>query len=544
MGNGAGVYQPRALEALNQRDIDEFDDIDRRCRRGYYQNHPEDYRQTLRAAIKNSRIDILETLLSCHDKSADIYPLHMAATYGVLECTELLITAGYSPTSVDSNGRSPLHCCAACNSGEAVICAEYLINFGKKALKMKDISGSTPLAIAVSRNHVEMVRLLLKFGSSLTYADKRGKTVVDLAKESTSDEIKSLLGVHPSSSAARTQAKVSSAIDEARIMQVWEKFFENAFLALEAESEYGVIADRGTFDTVTKRNAPKSPAMYSGELSDRDSRNSGREPSMLAEDAVSWFDWVLCPAGAYSNEVDQYYVVCKQGYYTKWFSELADEFSYVLQSDRGDLRLESFSGIESSEKQYPMTCEEAFLGGWITFFDEDANECYWMQLSTGRCERYLPLGDDTENVINLGLEFYEMDSQWVRPNQYPCSTSWIVVSIIAEESELWTDVADGKDHDDYKMAKDSSYKNSEKYDKGYDGSTEYDGYIWNYDTQLWEHQYPYEKNTGGGDSWYFYNTFTAQSRWEKPIGWDNQVTEEWNGWWLCRDHESGQDYWY
>ncbi len=102
MGNSAGVLQ---YQKLSNRDVEQFNDIDRRVRRGYYRDHSDDYNQDLRSAIKNSRIDILEILLACNDKDPNkIQPLHIAATYGNMESVELLISAGYSVTATDSHG--------------------------------------------------------------------------------------------------------------------------------------------------------------------------------------------------------------------------------------------------------------------------------------------------------------------------------------------------------------------------------------------------------------------------------------------------------
>ena len=152
------------------------------------------------------------------------------------------------------------------------------------------------------------------------------------------------------------------------------------------------------------------------------------DPNELSDHICTWFDWILC---SNQTELDgeQYYVLNRHSYYTKWLSEVLVEYSYAFRNDRkSNLKLESFGSTkydrpkrsnkeEEEEPIYPLTAEQLFQDGWIAFFDVEVNECYWMQLATGRCERYLPIGDDYDNVVNLGLEFFDDDPQWVRPNQ-------------------------------------------------------------------------------------------------------------------------------
>ena len=144
----------------------------------------------------------------------------------------------------------------------------------------------------------------------------------------------------------------------------------------------------------------------------------------LSDHVIAWFDWILC-SNQTEPDGEEYYAINVHSYYSKWLSELVIEYSYAIKNkSKNDMRLESFGTSSKSGKykneseiEYPVTAEQVFQEGWIGFFDAEINECYWMQLSTGRCEMYLPIGDDYDNVVNLGLEFYDGDTQWVRPNQ-------------------------------------------------------------------------------------------------------------------------------
>jgi hypothetical protein len=218
-------------------------------------------------------------------------------------------------------------------------------------------------------------------------------------------------------------------------------------------------------------------------------------------------------------------------------NELASEYSYLINNS-DSLKLQSFSvdaSAQSKELSYPLTIDQLLEEGWIAFFDTDSNESYWMQLVSGRCERYLPVGDDLDNVINLGLEISDTDPQWVRPNQYPCSTSWVCISITQTQYE-------GHYSDAF-----FSDTNQGSLNYTYDPNGNNNGYAWDDYHQEWI----YEGNIQGDiqlstsqNNWYFYNTYTGQSSWSEPIGWENLVRDEWNGWWLCREEDTFVEYWY
>lgn len=94
----------------------------------------------------------------------------------------------------------------------------------------------------------------------------------------------------------------------------------------------------------------------------------------------------------------------------------------------------------------------------------------------------------------------------------------------------------------------------EKYE--YDPGADNNGYMWDKNVQEWVYQYPqqdykndeyadynYQKESAAETEYYFYNTFSGQSVWFEPIGWEELVELEWNGWWLCREELTGTEYW-
>ena len=84
--------------------------------------------------------------------------------------------------------------------------------------------------------------------------------------------------------------------------------------------------------------------------------------------------------------------------------------------------------------------------------------------------------------------------------------------------------------------------------------------MWDEYSQEWVYQYPqqeaYEEQTYNADlgygeagaaeapgDYYFFNTFSGQAVWCEPMGWQDLVHLEWNGWWLCREELTGVEYW-
>lgn len=213
MGNGAGVYATQ-YGSLTESDLLQFQDIERRCKRGFYVNHPAEFRQDIKDAIKRNRIDILEILLSSGCIAPDTYPLHIAATYGSVDSVELLVSAGFSAKSVDLHGRTPLHCAALCREVDSVACVDYLVYQYKKAISSRDKEGSTPLLIAAQRTNIPVVKKLLQHGADASAVDRRGRSSLTFAKEAQSEELIQLL------ESSSTKAKLLQEIDQKRIMEV------------------------------------------------------------------------------------------------------------------------------------------------------------------------------------------------------------------------------------------------------------------------------------------------------------------------------------
>lgn len=151
--------------------------------------------------------------------------------------------------------------------------------------------------------------------------------------------------------------------------------------------------------------------------------------------------------------------------------------------------------------------------------------------------------------------------------QYPCTSSWVCVPVapIEDTAMFYPDPLPPPADEKYEPSWVSEKKGSkdEKYE--YDPCGDNNGYIWNDQDQEWVYQYPpqqgeaktdvnynydntyYDSQTGEAvhqeNGYYFYNTFSAQAVWFEPVGWEDVVALDWNGWWLCREELTGVEYW-
>ena len=107
---------------------------------------------------KHDSYRLAQTLIS---KGADVFvtnpktgnsPLHVIAAHpaatSALECVELILKKGYSPLTVNKDGRTPLHIAVSSRGGEVDVMYDVelaLMRAAPKALSMRDMMGRVPL---------------------------------------------------------------------------------------------------------------------------------------------------------------------------------------------------------------------------------------------------------------------------------------------------------------------------------------------------------------------------------------------------------------
>ncbi|XP_047107647.1 serine/threonine-protein phosphatase 6 regulatory ankyrin repeat subunit B-like [Schistocerca piceifrons] len=90
---------------------------------------------------------------------------------------EILLTEGASPTTMDNNGKMPLHTAASVGDVKVM---EVLTAAGADVTS-KDVTGRTPLHLAAEAHNVEGLELLLKKAASIDEQDSDGQTPLMLA---------------------------------------------------------------------------------------------------------------------------------------------------------------------------------------------------------------------------------------------------------------------------------------------------------------------------------------------------------------------------
>lgn len=220
--------------------------VERLCRNCHFQDNFNEYKSSVQKAIDSDAIDMLEILIPAGN-AKKLQPLHIACRLAKLESAELLLSAGFSCFLQDGEGRTPLHLCSLSRSLNSGLCATLLSLSGKKALTMRDSGGLTPLHLAAAQNNLHVIEALMNNGADITITSSAGKTPYQIAMESKNDEALQLLkqlvsnnnrgnsrkGITNASRMHNTAStKQQSQVEYDRIMQVWERFFENAFKRL------------------------------------------------------------------------------------------------------------------------------------------------------------------------------------------------------------------------------------------------------------------------------------------------------------------------
>ncbi|CAB0029897.1 unnamed protein product [Trichogramma brassicae] len=106
-------------------------------------------------------------------------PLHLALPRGYTDLVRLLLRRGSDPNLANAEGSTPLHVICKRDSDDDLAKLFFDINdeIDQRVLvDARDNLGNTPLLLALSQGHIDLVRLLLSRGSNPNLVDEEGST--------------------------------------------------------------------------------------------------------------------------------------------------------------------------------------------------------------------------------------------------------------------------------------------------------------------------------------------------------------------------------
>ena len=473
MGNGAGILEgeeeeeQRLVPGSSRTSHLDYDDIERKVRSDYYVKQfnrvnglesgdnatrdgnrilaSSEYEQVLNRAISAEALDVLEALVkvaffrggSSSSSSSRgktnaplVLPLHFAARMGKVEACELLCSAGYDLLARDAeHGQTPLHKTGFSSSLESALCAAFMANAaGLRLVGSKAANGYTILHICCSANNLPVLHAVLSYvfdsrtpgGSSeevkriISSRNSKGETALDIAKRNSYSK---LYDCFDANSAVFTGAVTSLAcraevaVDTDRVMRVWEAFFENAAAFKEQSRLARRAEDKSPPRVLTIQPtavASPAPAASSSQVKD------------------DWFDWLLL---SYDNDNG----LGDKDYY------LIHEATYESRSLKTHLQRMGFdynSRGSAADYAAPLSVDGCAADGWLRYYDDSYNYCYFMNIVSGKLEYCLPLSQDVRGIRRFGLQSSAVDGEWLYCEQAALCRDWIVVD-------------DGEDADPY-----------------------------------------------------------------------------------------------
>jgi len=150
----------------------------------------------LHEAARSGNVRVMELIL---DQGADVNaqdakgnsPLHIGIPVrSHRDAANLLISRGANPNLRDEYGETPLHIAVILNRRPDVF---QTLLLGGADISIRNIDGKTPLYLAVQEKRLEVIPILLSYGSDVFAADNSGVTVFDRALLEKGDVLSALI---------------------------------------------------------------------------------------------------------------------------------------------------------------------------------------------------------------------------------------------------------------------------------------------------------------------------------------------------------------
>lgn len=574
MGHGASfdaVHPPKVLISISKYAL-----IEKKCKNQFFRTNADEYEVEVNDAIKINDIGLLEILIQ-GGNIKDTLPLHLSAKYGSLDSTELLLSAGINPSMMDSRDRTALHIAAQNPSTYSVLLCSLLSSANKNILKLKDKLGSTALHIAAATGNLPIIKCLIEHGASTTVTNNAGQTPRYVATMHEHRQIVQYFDSLKSISKSKVKSvDKTEPVDMERVMQVWERFFENAFKHFESEMNAEIDFDNAmTVDVRGMKDAKKNASYFDEDDFDiRDNKigknkkkssfemkTNNRQQSYYHHDndnqddnediydygnawcerkgaynvdesdswneaAIwNWLSWFLTYDP--TKEGESY---CKNGYYISNLYDInvphmsLDEFFEHQSQYRLWI---AYPGDDEPCSLYPLALDDVVCNAWIIFFDIDSNTNVWMHIPSGNIQSYLPIGYDSSGLIeSCELCPSDADCTWVSPPIGGATRNWMMVECVTQQKEMTRPSACNKKSISFNEAESIEAHELDELDGG---------------KERWD--WNGKENETESVVWYYFNRMSGHSLWQEPVGWNETIAES-GGWALCSNELMVDFYWW
>jgi len=373
--------------------------------------------------------------------------------------------------------------------------------------------------------------------------DREGKSPRQLAVALGNADILQVLDQYTSADREETrvalslQMKQRKPVDEARMMAVWEAFFENAtkmMLAREIQEErvnaanaprrkhqsasYGNSYDIDVLDELDGDDqwawtASTAKAVVQDTPASRRAAAAGKAASVEAA-IMYWYDHVLMHQNRDGS--DQYYFLRKSsgnGSEAVWL----EDHIYASYHLHAQLTVQPTPTKEITEARLPRLVLDSLKFGWVTYYDALSNRCLWLNVHTWRCENTLPLGGDPMlGPAGLWDALQDAVNEEVEADA-TVANSWVLV---------------------VKEPKDDPFSPSLNAQAKSDGSDQ------TFEWDAWDEAVQEVGGMGEWDQPYYYNRITAATSFTPPHNYD-EINEKRGGWQLvCSEASERAYYWY
>jgi ankyrin repeat protein/serine/threonine protein kinase len=144
----------------------------------YIQEGDIDKIQFLASIINNLNKDLLLALfLEKYENDNTLIHKVVKSKVNEQKIMKILLEYGANPNLKDVSGQTPLHLAIVDDKIEIVkLLLEYLVDYN-----LKDNLGNTPLILAIKKNRIEIVELLLQYGADVNLKDDEGRSPLYLA---------------------------------------------------------------------------------------------------------------------------------------------------------------------------------------------------------------------------------------------------------------------------------------------------------------------------------------------------------------------------